>query len=963
MYLGFVGLVFFARRPNAFVPSLPEMAPNQTRAGEFNPYTAHEHLWAITTEPHPFSSRANTDIIKKYIRDQFKVLQAEAIAIGRRNVRYDDGTEGSTWTRLTKSQQQQRMEAQGETVPSEDEELQPELLEFVQGDNLVMWVGGVARSMEGHVPVDIEIDVDQESQTAMLVSAHYDSVATSYGQTDDGGGVAVILTLIRHFIHHPVQHTLIFHINNAEELGLYGASAFMGAPPHNTAETGTGHPWSKYIRAFVNLEGAASGGPSLLFRAANHDIIRFYAENAPFPHASVFSNDLFKSEIVARSMYHSITDDLPIESLYHMGANTQATIIGICNSDYLDSIRLSTGSPKEPSSTSVRSWLAGRSVFYDLLGKQMFFSELWTTLLVNALMLGLGLPVLTLTLLYIGRAINARQSNSNNSLNTSAHLAESNQTHSLRSAMGASTLSVSGYSDDGYSAVPSRINSSARQHGRQSETVEPALYRPPDKSTVMKTTALVAFIVTVDLVAVFAASRWMAHTNLFVRYSYPWVVLLGLGLLLLIVNTMAVYLCTVLESWIYGPVPIVRGATQWTLAIGVWWWIIVLTIGTGVAGWFGLGALYGTGALAAFTGAAALIQIALGHLNPTEGVDSTRFGWILVLAASLLVPGVIVLDLLVVVVYITSQSLIGPDNGIMYIIYGVFLVPLFVQAIPVVSRGRNFKTALALELLVLAGIAWWLSQAEEFTANAPGSLYFHQLYNQTAQTSYVDLYTETRKGYLDRILKDIPLNGTKCVSLSVDKDDYFQEMCRFVPDRQVFEDKGSTQPIRADWITVPPSSDHMDSKDGFREGMLQVLALESRYCTIQVSQTSPGHETQIWVEGLEAKDRERVDMPDARLNHRAKLVVVLTREWNRAWTVGVRVRESRSKEQQQQQLGQGPNKNVTRVPVVVNCAYNEWISEKGYASAYNGIRRHIPNWIRMKAVKAGIFTVSVDKEL
>ena len=61
------------------------------------------------------------------------------------------------------------------------------------------------------------------------------------------------LAMIRHFIHHPVQHTLIFNLNNAEELGLFGAAAFMGAPPNSTMETGSGHPWKKYIRAFINL--------------------------------------------------------------------------------------------------------------------------------------------------------------------------------------------------------------------------------------------------------------------------------------------------------------------------------------------------------------------------------------------------------------------------------------------------------------------------------------------------------------------------------------------------------------------------------------------------------------------------------------------------------------------------------------------------------------------------------------
>ena len=43
----------------------------------------------------------------------------------------------------------------------------------------------------------------------------------------------------------------------------------------------------------AHAEGGGSGGPSLLFRASNYDIVRQYADHAPFPHASVFASDAF----------------------------------------------------------------------------------------------------------------------------------------------------------------------------------------------------------------------------------------------------------------------------------------------------------------------------------------------------------------------------------------------------------------------------------------------------------------------------------------------------------------------------------------------------------------------------------------------------------------------------------------------------------------------------------------------
>lgn len=213
-------------------------------------------------------------------------MAAEAIAAGRRNVRYDD-QDNTTWAKIYKSKQQREEEQDPASALAQDASLERELVEYVQGDNLLMWVGGVIESEEDGVPVKIEIDVNQPNQNALLVSAHYgkplwkknpaqlscmeqcrsfqkliisrpstsilDSVSTSNGATDDGGGVAVMLALIRHFIHHPAQHTIIFFINNAEEEGCMGAGSFMGAPPNGDEDLGDGHLWKKFVRAVINL--------------------------------------------------------------------------------------------------------------------------------------------------------------------------------------------------------------------------------------------------------------------------------------------------------------------------------------------------------------------------------------------------------------------------------------------------------------------------------------------------------------------------------------------------------------------------------------------------------------------------------------------------------------------------------------------------------------------------------------
>lgn len=58
-------------------------------------------------------------------------------------------------------------------------------------------------------------------------SAHYDSVSTGFGTTDDGIGVASLLQFVDHLVKNRPRRTAIFNINNGEEDGLNGAQAFV----------------------------------------------------------------------------------------------------------------------------------------------------------------------------------------------------------------------------------------------------------------------------------------------------------------------------------------------------------------------------------------------------------------------------------------------------------------------------------------------------------------------------------------------------------------------------------------------------------------------------------------------------------------------------------------------------------------------------------------------------------------
>lgn len=84
----------------------------------------------------------------------------------------------------------------------------------------------------------------------MLFSAHYDSVSTAPGATDNGMGVVTLIELVRYLSEpaHRPRRTAIFFWNNGEEDGLNGAYTYWK------------HPWLNLTKRFINLEGAAAGG-------------------------------------------------------------------------------------------------------------------------------------------------------------------------------------------------------------------------------------------------------------------------------------------------------------------------------------------------------------------------------------------------------------------------------------------------------------------------------------------------------------------------------------------------------------------------------------------------------------------------------------------------------------------------------------------------------------------------------
>ena len=92
---------------------------------------------------------------------------------------------------------------------------------------------------------------------AVLLVAHYDSVATSFGANDDGAGVVTLLETARALKSvDPLKNDVIFLFSDGEEVGLLGAKAF------------TSHPWARDIVVFMNFESRGNTGPVVMFETS-----------------------------------------------------------------------------------------------------------------------------------------------------------------------------------------------------------------------------------------------------------------------------------------------------------------------------------------------------------------------------------------------------------------------------------------------------------------------------------------------------------------------------------------------------------------------------------------------------------------------------------------------------------------------------------------------------------------------
>ena len=220
--------------------------------------TAWTDLRTITTSYHPYNSRAN-DAVRSYLLARLRSITASsphALVI-------DDNTSNI------------HFRGSGHTSV------------YFEGTNIAVAIKGT-----------------REDLSPVLVNAHYDSVSTGYGATDDGVAVVVALQVVEAMLaRERPQRGVIVLLNNGEEDYLNGARAWAV------------NPLSRMAHSFLNLEGAGAGGRAVLFRSTDVEVTRWYA-NAKEPFGTVVAGDGFKQGLIrSQTDYKVFVEDLGMRGL------------------------------------------------------------------------------------------------------------------------------------------------------------------------------------------------------------------------------------------------------------------------------------------------------------------------------------------------------------------------------------------------------------------------------------------------------------------------------------------------------------------------------------------------------------------------------------------------------------------------------------------------------------------------
>lgn len=392
--LVYVALIVSLLLVHLVVPPAPT---SPTPAAGINLTEAWLDLRLSTQTYHPYNSRPNDQVRDWLLHRLEGILSSNAIAARAQDAEYGSALEDDDSPAVVFSDVTSNVSFSSSTSDGK-----PGTSVYFESTNIIVYIRGSDEDEEGSWWFKNAVP----KKGGVLVNAHYDSVSTGFGATDDGVGVITILQLVKHFTSKGKQpkRGIVALLNNGEEDYLNGARAFSQ------------HPMSRFTHTFLNLEGAGAGGRAALFRSTDTDITKAY-KGARHPLGNCGSGDAFKRGVIRsqtdyvifngllglrgldvafldpRARYHTNQDDTrhtSVASLWHMLSASLTTL------ETLSSDTSSTFDGKPNGKGKVPSGKGTTGVWFDLLGESFAVLQLRTLFALSITLLVVGPIVLLL---------------------------------------------------------------------------------------------------------------------------------------------------------------------------------------------------------------------------------------------------------------------------------------------------------------------------------------------------------------------------------------------------------------------------------------------------------------------------------------------------------------------------------------------------------------------------------------
>ena len=370
---------------------VPDAPKNEVPVAGINLTEAWQDLQTLSSGYHPYNSRRN-DRIRNWL-----LLRLEAI-LNVEDVSASEQASAVVFSDLSSNVSFSVPGLRGDTASNRE----PGLSVYFEGTNIIVYIRGSEDEADWWTKKR-----KPHGKGGVLISAHYDSVSTGFGTTDDGMGVVTILQLIKYFTvkGHQPRRGIVALLNNGEEDFLNGARAY------------TQHPMSQFAHTFLNLEGAGAGGRATLLRGSDTEVIRFY-QASPHPFGSVLSSDVFKRGVIhsqtdyivfnevlglrgldlafmePRARYHTDEDDTKhasINSLWHMLSAALST------TQALASDRSSNFDGDRAEKNKIPTGHGSDAVYFDLFGSSVVVCKLHTLFALSVTLLTISPLILIAT--------------------------------------------------------------------------------------------------------------------------------------------------------------------------------------------------------------------------------------------------------------------------------------------------------------------------------------------------------------------------------------------------------------------------------------------------------------------------------------------------------------------------------------------------------------------------------------